>query len=529
MKPLAVVSLAGYDELLADAAFIGKLAGDAELAGKIESGLKLITQGEGLVGLDKARPWGVVVQTDGSATSGYGFLPVTDAKKLLSILEPIIGTPKDAVDGVLQVQKNGPPAYLKVKDGWLFIAPSIEIMGQLPADPVAVLGRLNKQYDVAVSLHPANVPEQERERVLNAIKQRTAGGSTPRPGESAALRAVRTKVEEETVRTILTLLSDLDQLTLGWKLDRQAEKTFVEFSLTAKEESETAKQMAVMHDAKTDFAGFRLPEAALSGNWVGQIPQRQIATANSVVEMLRAEALKGIEKANKPDDETKLAKELLGDAMDLIEQTIKSGRIDGGMAVLLQPEAVTLLAGGAVANDGRIERIAQKLSDIARHVNPTTADWVKLNAAEFKGVTLHTLSIPIPDNAKDRQQVIQLIGDKIEVVVGTGKQCVYVAAGRDAMKNLQAVIEKSAAEAGKPVPPLQITLATTPVARFIAAVGKESDRPKAAWLAEELAKSAPNDHVNLIASAIPRGVKYRLEVESGILKTLGKVTANGQR
>lgn len=529
MKPLAVVSLSGYDELLADVAFLGKLADNPDVAKNLETTLKFFTQGEGLAGLDKTRPWGVVVQTDGSGVGGYGFLPVNDAKKLLSILEPIVGTPKELVDGVLQIQKNGPPAYLKVKDGWLFIAPSIEMLAQLPADPVALLGGLNKQYDVAVRLYPANVPEQEREKVLGAIKQRTGGGATAKPSETEEQRVLRTKIEEEAVRTIVTLLDDLDQLTLGWKLDRQTEKTFLEFSLTAKEGTASAKQLAVLQDAKTDFAGFRLPGAALTGNWVGQLPESKIALAVSVMETVRVEALKGIERAEKPEQEIKIAKELAGEVLDLVEQTLKSGRIDGGLAVLLQPEAVTLLAGGYLANDGRLERIAQKLTDIAQQANPTVAGWIKLNAAEFKGVTLHTMSIPIPDNAKDRQKVVQLIGDKVEIVVGTGKQCVYVAVGRDAMKNLKQAIEKSAAEAGKPVPPLQFSLAATPIARFVAAVGNEPDRPKAALMAEELAKSAPNDRINLVASAIPRGVKYRLEVEGGILKTLGKAAANKQK
>jgi hypothetical protein len=528
MKPLAVVSLASYDEMLADAAYIGRLAGSPDVAAMIESTLKLFTQGEAPACLDKTLPWGIVVQTDGNGVSGYGFLPVTDAKKLLSALEPMIGPMKDMGDGVQQVQKNGPPVYLKAKDGWLFISPSIALMGQLPADPAVVLGELHKQYHVAVRLYPTNVPEQHRAMALAAIKASAdaAGGSQE---TNAAQQALHVKLREEMVRSVVTVLDDLDQVSLGWKLDRQAETTFLELSLTAKEGTETAKQMAVLQDAKTDFAGFRLPGAALSGNWVGRMPEREITTANSVVAYIRAEGLKGIEKANKPDEETKLAKELLGDALDLVEQTVKSGRIDGGMAVLLDPEAVTLLVGGYVANDGRIERIARKVTDIARQQNPTIAGWIKLNVEEFKGVTLHTMSIPIPENAKDRQKVVQLIGDKVEVVVGTGKDRVYAAAGRDAMKNLKEVIEKSAAEAGKPVPPVQFSLAVTPIARFMAAVGKESDRPKAAWVAGELAKLAPNDHVNLVASAIPRGVKYRLEIEGGILKTLGKAAAGKQR
>ena len=65
MKPLLVVSLSGYDELIKDVNFLGELAGKPGLQETFEETLNMVTQGQGLAGLDKTRPWGVVVQTGG--------------------------------------------------------------------------------------------------------------------------------------------------------------------------------------------------------------------------------------------------------------------------------------------------------------------------------------------------------------------------------------------------------------------------------------------------------------------------------
>jgi hypothetical protein len=60
---------------------------------------------------------------------------------------------------------------------------------------------------------------------------------------------------------------------------------------------------------------------------------------------------------------------------------------------------------------------------------------------------------------------------------------------------------------------------------MMAEVGKPNDRPKAAWVAAELAKTANLDHVTLTASPIPDGVRYRVEVEQGLLQLVGRLGA----
>ncbi len=63
-KPVAVLSIASYDRIMADVAMFGELAGNPDLAKNLEGMLKLFTQGQGLAGLDQTRPWCVTVLTD---------------------------------------------------------------------------------------------------------------------------------------------------------------------------------------------------------------------------------------------------------------------------------------------------------------------------------------------------------------------------------------------------------------------------------------------------------------------------------
>ena len=80
-QPLAVVSVASYDQLIANIALAGNLSGRPRLAEGLEGTLMVLTQGKGLAGLDKERPWGIVIEANGSRPGGYAFLPVDDLVK----------------------------------------------------------------------------------------------------------------------------------------------------------------------------------------------------------------------------------------------------------------------------------------------------------------------------------------------------------------------------------------------------------------------------------------------------------------
>ena len=110
-KLLLTVSVTSYDELLADLDYLGKLGGNAELTKNLEGMLTMMTQGQGLAGIDTKPPWGLVVQTDGTQFPIYVFVPVTDLNKTLEVVKQVAGAEtKDVGNGVTEVRisRQGP-------------------------------------------------------------------------------------------------------------------------------------------------------------------------------------------------------------------------------------------------------------------------------------------------------------------------------------------------------------------------------------------------------------------------------------
>ena len=71
MKTVAAVACTNYDNLINDVTFIGSLIGQPNIAQSMEGSIAAITEGKGLAGVDKTKPWGLILQTD-----GMQFLPV---------------------------------------------------------------------------------------------------------------------------------------------------------------------------------------------------------------------------------------------------------------------------------------------------------------------------------------------------------------------------------------------------------------------------------------------------------------------
>ena len=214
-------------------------------------------------------------------------------------------------------------------------------------------------------------------------------------------------------------------------------------------------------------------------------------------------------------------------AADLLQKIVKSGHVDGAATVLVGPKAATGLLAGYVADGALLDKILHTIAKAAIADHPELEQFVKLDAEKSDSINFHKISIPIPEDSEDREKAVQLIGEKLDIVIGVGKENAYLAAGRDAMATLKKAIEGSAQAGAKAVSPLEISVAVKPVASLVAAVGKPQERPQAAMVESELKKTPGKDHVILAVRPISNGVQVHLEVEQGLVRLFGRLAVMG--
>lgn len=518
LKPVAVVSLAGPEVLMKDVRYLTEAAGVPEWGA-----LATMLATPYTSPLDKDKPLGVLVIQDASAveTGGFAplvFIPVKDLKALLSALEPQVGKPSDAGEGLLEFgTPDGKSVFLKEQKGWAFLSNNKGTLANLPANPAKLLGGLDSRYTLAIKVNLSLLPGEWRTMVNEQMKKGFEEGMNRRTS-SAQERELAEKFGTSFLKTMTDIVEGLDQVAIGWKINAEKKATYLDLAITAVKGSELSKQLATVKMSKSAFAGFQLPNAAATLHLTAKSSAQEIAQALDMLKVLRQAANKGLEEdANLGDEDRKQVKELLGQLVDLLESTVKLGQTDAGAVVLLKPDALRIAAGGLVADGDKLAATLKKIAALAKEKNIPNFPEIKFDAETYEGVTFHTLSIPLKT---DKKEALKLLGESLDVVIGTGGKSAYIALGKEPSALLKQILDKSAADADKELPPSEFAIALTPILEVAASM---SDNPVVSKTLEALQKAEGKDHIIVRTVPTERGMVCHFEVEGGVVKVIGDV------
>jgi len=452
-------------------------------------------------------------------------VPVNNLTKLLAVAEPFIGKPEQLSSGVLKFQpkEDDEPFYVKDRGAWAYVSNQPGPLASVPADPTSLLGGLNKTYDLALRINVANVPDGMRKQFIAKMESDAEQDMSRQPGEDETEHFVRKTVIEEVVKAVTRAANELSEVTVGWALDHDVERTFIDLAVTAKPGTKLAGEMNRLGKERTRFAGFTVPGAAVSTTWTGQLADVEKAIIESVSQAVEEKIFKDIDNEDSEPREKEYAKKLVGNVIDVVRGTASAGRADGALSMVLRSDAMTIVGGTYVSDGQKADEIAKQLAQLAAIENPGLAFFVRLDADQHEGVRMHTISLPIDEDEENREQLMRLVGEKINIVLGMGKESIYFAAGKDAMKTLKQAISKSAEAAA--APPLDAQIALRATAEFLAEVADtQKERKDFARIAEALSGAEGKDHIRLKANPIRNGVQLRLELEEGVVRLLGKAS-----
>ncbi|RIK74154.1 MAG: hypothetical protein DCC67_16940 [Planctomycetota bacterium] len=530
MKPLATVTLSSYDQLMKDIDFIGSLAGQAQASQGLDQMLTMMTQQKGLAGLDKSKPLGLLVQTDGQMPAGALCVPVTDLDALLDVAKGFGVTSQDAGDGLTQLSTpQGQSVFAKTSNGWALLSISPDMLGSLPADPGVALAPLAKDYDLGLRLHMQNLPEAYRQMAIQAMSEGAKQGLTQKDDESEEQFKARQDQVNAQLAEMERFFNEVDEITIGLSIDAENEKALLDFAYTAQPGTKLAEDIAANSKVTTDFAGFVQPDAAATLSFASKMTGADAAQLDAMVESLRTQMTAAIddEEQIKSDEAKEQIKAAANDFIDALKATLEAGVMDGGASLRVTPESLTFVAGGFIADPAKVESGLKKIAEAAKQEDAKgEVPEIKWNASKHKDVAFHTLQAPVEE---DDEEARQLFGETVDMVVGIGEKAVYFAAGRNAVDAVKQAIDASAAAPDKPIPPMELTVAISQFINAAKAFADEDDKPQLERISEMLANEASEkDHVRLSGEAIDNGIRMRIEAEEGVLRAIGMAAMQAQ-
>ncbi len=512
VKPVAVFSIAGSDELLGDIGYITEAAGAGDFGR-----LVALMSSPYTAALDKKKPIGVyLVMDEGNQPAGVGFIPVKDLEILLAALKEQIGEPEDVGDGVLEIGTDQPQSmFVKQQKGWAFISNKKGMLENLPRNPAKLLGGLNNQYTLAVSVNVNNIPEGLRQLAILQLRKGFNESIENVPDDKAA--EIGRKLGESWVDAIISFVEDTEAVTLGFEIDAESQQTYIDIGITAVEGTKLAEDMATVKEGKSAFAGFLLPEAAATFHATGASSDTDVEQMLLLVDVIREEAMKGIDKDDNlaNDEERETAKSIIAQFLTIAEQTIKARTVNCGGVLVLKPNSLTAALGGFVADGNGLEKAIGELWEFAKKKDPNTPD-LQFDTQTHQGVKLHSTNVPLEDQDEEAREVL---GDPLEVVIGMGEESAYLAFGKDSTDLLKSIIDKSIEDAGKTFTPVEVNVALTPIMKFAASI---DDNPGVQMALESLKEAGGKDNITLTVMPATRGVTLRFAVEEGVISAAGQ-------
>lgn len=523
-KPVLVVSFSGYDAIKQDVGLLGKLGGNPDMAQGLEGMLAMATQGEGVKGLDKTRPWGMVVETDASGASFPAsiFIPVEKMTDMGPMLESLGFTIGEEGDGVYSLSHSSmpEPLYAQEKGTWAYVTRQAEELKSVPADPAALLGDLPKKYDLAVKVIVENIPESLKQQGIAQLQMGAEIGMQQQPGESDEDFALRKKVGTQGIEQILKLVEDMKDMTIALAIDDTTETIYLDVEVTAKPDTDTAKDLALIKKGPSAFSGFVMDEAAVTMQAVGTLSESDKQQQLNMIKSVEKNMTGALDEESLSDEQRETAKKLAARFFEIAAKAIEEGKQDFAMSAVLDPSGMTMVAGAYLPNAKDLESALGDLIEVAKKEEPKVSDALTVDAATVGDVTLHKVEMPIPDDADNAEMAKQLLGEKVTAWAGFTEDRVYLAIGKDGEAMLKKAIEQSAADASKEVLPFRMTLSSAKLAAFIAAVAEEDQVKGSAMMAAMvLSQAGSDDHLVITGEPVENGTKVRIELEKGIIKT----------
>jgi len=513
-KPVLVVSIANSDELLGDISFLTEAAGAGDVGR-----LVALMAAPYTAGLEKGKPAGAYATLTGpEQMEAIGFFAVKDLKLLLGTLQDQLGQPQDVGDGVVALATDRPqPVYVKESDGWAFFTNKKDLLKDLPKNPAKILEDLPEQYTVAVRVNVANVPVELRDQ---AVQQMRKGfeESLEKQVQNEQQAEVARQLGESWLNSMISVVEEADHITLGWQIDAETKSTHLDINVTALRGTQLAKDMAQIRETTSAFAGMLHPDAAATFLASAPCSEADVKQGLALIGLLRTEAMKGIDKDEKlaNDAERAKAKKIVGDLLDLAVETTEAATVDCGGCLVLKPEAMTAVVGGFISDGNKLAASVQELHAFAQAKDPKVPD-VKFNAETHRDVTLHIASIPLPPNADANAR--KVLGNPMEIVIGTAKDSAYLAFGKNAKATMMEVLDASADQANRDVPPCQAYIALMPILQFASSV---DDNPVITTLIDTLKAAEGKDRITFSVLPTKRGVSMRLAMDAGVMATIGE-------
>ncbi|MBI5758154.1 MAG: hypothetical protein HZA46_06525 [Planctomycetales bacterium] len=515
--PLVIVSVASVERLLKQADITFDTAGRAELSETVNGLLERVGD---LKGLDRNQPLGLLIYMQGITPQVVAFAPVTNLDNLLKTIEIGPVTTKKISEDRIEIA--GPRQTLKgkIQKGYAFLSNTDEALDHEFGDPAKFTAKLSATYDIAASISLKTLPAFTRDLFLGFMRTQTEINLQRRDGEPEGGFRIRKADGMRNLEFIELLLTQGEELTLGWNVSQSERNAALEIIATATPDSELASNFNELRAVRSYFANLvkdtsKYPLVASLSWKIDKSGQKFMKELFAGIEI---DLGKQLAKAANPKDAdvTTTTDKALHDLLDVLRDTAQAGHFDLAAQFVGEPGKPFVLLGGLKVTDG--DKLSSAVTDIVTRLkgNADLAE-VQVNVAEHKGVRLHRIQ-----GKQSGPQEEKLYGTKPSIYVGAGGNVFWFAVGGD---NALVELRKSIDIVDKPVADTVTTVPFQFVMNFSRWMELFGGGASGSEGFASRAKSAFNkggDTLRIDVKPLENGMRMRVQLDEAFIRLLGQ-------
>ena len=255
------------------------------------------------------------------------------------------------------------------------------------------------------------------------------------------------------------------------------------------------------------FGGFLMEGAAFTNNTCMSLHPDEAADYVKMLDQVKEAVMEGVKNESDLDEEeSKLLGKSLDSLIEIGKETLKQGNVDSGAVAMVDKDGINFAGGFRMANTKQLEDTVKEIVAFAEEKMGDEIQ-VNLNSGSHQGVTFHQILIQVPD---DEEEMREIMGDQVTLIVGIGANAVYVAAGSNPLP----LVKKAMDSEGTGMKDLmQYNLYVAPILKFAAGINGEAIIEN---MAAELEANG-KDRMSMTSNLIDNGVSMRFEMQDGIL------------
>ncbi len=514
VKPFATVSIAPLEKSLPDIAYLLSAFNMPEMTGMVELMTGFYTKG-----IDRTRPIGVVMSVDPGDDSEPDFLvciPMTDHEQWFQAISGMGLEAEDLGDGMYEIAAAGQYLFAKSKDGWLFMGQSEDSLGNVPEDPVALLGDLPQRYNFALRLDLEQISPEARRLAIEQMRSQVEQNVSQQFGDQLGSELdVAREAGEAQLEQMEELMKDVQQIVLGFLTDPGQKRIYLDAAVQFLPGTTLAAQMDAQSGLRSEFAELQLPNSAFHARVTSIMSDDQEkATAKQGLREMFEQIEQALQRSEMPDDRSVLVKQLLDGSSKVLEQTIEEGIVDGAASLSMQEDVLRVLAGFRVADGSAIE---EQIKEFVVGLSKASEIQFEPDFATQGPWRLHRLSAKLPNTD---ESISALLGEQIEIFIAASDKLLLVSLDPEGENAIRTGISQMEAKKSKEVTPMEVTMQ---IGSLMNLLQKANPDPSMEEMLEAFEQVESGDQVKVTTTALPRGMVIRATIEEGVLKTLGKM------